>query len=71
MECLPLASSQGVSRRVEEKYNTGDKDPTWSFTSKKYLWEGHEDTKGRKKMSGNPRSSNRVGGHASSCHHHS
>lgn len=25
MECLPQVSSQGVSRRVKEKYNTDDK----------------------------------------------
>lgn len=42
MECLPQVSFQGVSRRVEEKYNTG-------FISKKYLWKGHENKHQRKK----------------------
>lgn len=35
MECLPQASSQEVSRRVEEKYNTDDKDCSVGFYIKK------------------------------------
>lgn len=37
MECLPLASSQGVSRRIEEKYNTGDKDPYMGVLNQKSI----------------------------------
>ena len=49
MECLLLASSQGVSRRVEEKYNTVTRTTAWGFISKKCLHKAHENTKERKK----------------------
>ena len=34
MECLPLANNQGVSRRLEEKYDTVSRVTAWGFTSK-------------------------------------
>lgn len=73
MECLPYVSFQEVSRRVEEKYNTGDKGLPYGVLHQKSICGKamRTNTKGRKMIRSNPKPSCHVGGHASSCHHHS